>query len=319
MADDISTFQIGSPTDLVAATVTIDDTTQTVGATVSLLSGGVRVPVTVSSATLGANGAVDITGSTPAGASVGIAFIEGAPTASVMTNVLGVTTTNTEAVLAVCYAQGTCIRVIRGGIETDVAVEMLAVGDLAVTASGEQRPIRWLGHRRVDIEGHPNPTFVQPVRIAAHAFDEGRPQRDLLVSPGHSLCCDVLGEVLIPASALVNGTSVAQVDMDSVTYWHVELDAHDILLAENMPAESYLDMGNRSFFIESRVVARDCLPDAQSSSHDDFCRPFHADGPLVEALRAQLSRRAEALVRTRDAGEPAGPQTVAHTRERFVA
>ncbi len=36
----------------------------------------------------------------------------------------------------------------------------------------------------------------------------------------------------------------------SVTYWHVELDAHDILLAEGLPAESYLDWGDRPFFTE---------------------------------------------------------------------
>jgi hypothetical protein len=31
-------------------------------------------------------------------------------------------------------------------------------------------------------------------------------------------------------------------------YVHVELDRHDILLAEGLPAESYLDTGNRAAF-----------------------------------------------------------------------
>ncbi len=134
------------------------------------------------------------------------------------------------------------------------------------------------------------------MRIAAHAFGDNRPARDLLVSPGHSLCVDVVGEVLIPAMALVNGTTITQEDVDSVTYWHVELEGgHDILLAENMPAESYLEMGNRGFFAESGVVDLDASPDAPVVTHADFCRPFHAEGALVEVVRAQLAARAETL------------------------
>ncbi len=133
-------------------------------------------------------------------------------------------------------------------------MEHLAVGDVAVTASGQHRPIRWLGSRLTHCRNHPRPHEARPVRVSAHAFGENRPARDLRVSPGHAICLDLLGEVLISASALVNGTTIIQEDVDSVTYWHVELDSHDLLLAENMPAESYLDMGNRAFFAEGNVV-----------------------------------------------------------------
>ena len=131
-----------------------------------------------------------------------------------------------------------------------------------------------------------------PIRIAAHAFDENRPTRDLFVSPGHSICVDLMGETLIPAGALVNGTSIVQVEVDTVTYWHVELDKHEIILAENLPAESYLEMGNRSFFVESGSVKLNASPDAPLRTHTDFCRPFCADGPLVDAVRAKLAARA---------------------------
>ncbi len=195
----------------------------------------------------------------------------------------------------VCYCSGTRIRVVRGSGVADIAVEHLVVGDLAVTASGEHRPIRWLGHRSIDCRRHPRPQEAMPVRIAAHAFGENRPARDLLVSPGHSLCVDVVGEVLIPAMALINGTTITQEDVDSVTYWHVELESHDILLAENMPAESYLEMGNRGFFAESGVVDLSASPDAPVVTHADFCRPFHTEGALVEVVRAQLGARATRL------------------------
>ena len=191
--------------------------------------------------------------------------------------------------IVVCFAAGTLIRTADG----DVAVEDLAVGDLVVTNAGAFRPIRWLGHRKVDCRTAANRDQVLPIRIAADAFGAGRPQRDLFVSPGHAICVNVLGEVLIPAIALVNGSTVAQVDVDTVTYWHVELDAHDILLAEGLPAESYLAMENRSFFTESDLVALNALPDSPRS-HSDFCRPFHADGPIVEAVHARLATCAAA-------------------------
>ncbi|MEE7463652.1 hypothetical protein MFUR16E_21670 [Methylobacterium fujisawaense] len=197
----------------------------------------------------------------------------------------------------VCYCTGTLIRTVRG----DVVVEELAVGDLVVTGSGEHRPVRWIGHRTIDCTRHPEPSAVLPVRIAAGALGENRPARDLVVSPGHAIGLDILGEVLVPAAALVNGTTIVHEDVDSVTYWHVELDSHDLLIAEGQPAESYLDMGNRSFFAHhsgaNAVIALTAGPDADPSqrTHADYCRPFHDGGPLVDVLRAQLRRRAEVL------------------------
>ena len=139
------------------------------------------------------------------------------------------------------------------------------------------------------------------MRIRAGAFGPDKPVRDLVVSPGHAVAVDILGEVLIPASALLNGATVVQEEVDTVTYWHVELDSHDLLLAENMPAESYLDMGNRGFFAHDTdgngVVDLHAAPDADPGlrTHADFCRPFHDAGALVDVVRMQMRRRAAAL------------------------
>ena len=200
--------------------------------------------------------------------------------------------TSTTEIQVVCFCSGTLITT-RFGI---VPLEKLLIGDHVITVGGKEKPIRWLGHRTIDCRNHPRPDEVMPIRIAAQAFGEDRPARDLFVSPGHSICVDVLGEVLIPASALVNGTTIQQIEVDEITYWHVELDSHDIIFADNLPAESYLDMGNRSFFAEARVVDLDAGPDVDPASrtHADFCRPFHGGGPLVDVVRAQLQKRAEA-------------------------
>ena len=190
----------------------------------------------------------------------------------------------------VCFAGGTRILTTRG----DVAVEHLEVGDLAVTLSGAARPIRWLSHRTVDCRRHPKPLEVMPIRIAAHAFGDNRPERDLMVSPGHSICVDIVGEVFIPAASLVNGATIQQIEVDEITYWHVELDSHDVIFADNMPAESYLDMGNRAFFRDAGTVDLSVGPDVDPSqrTHADFCRPFHDAGPLVDVVKAQLRKRA---------------------------
>jgi hypothetical protein len=201
----------------------------------------------------------------------------------------------TDITLSVCYAQGTRIATGEGA----VAVERLRAGDHVRTASGALRPIKWLGHRSIDCARARLPGDVLPVLVAKDAFGDNRPSRDLYLSPAHAVCIDVLGEILVPISALMNGATIRQIDVERVTYWHVELDSHDILLAEDLPAESYIDMGNRDFFVESGRVALAARPDAsieaRARTAADFCRPFHVDGPVVEAARAQLAARAVKL------------------------
>jgi hypothetical protein len=189
----------------------------------------------------------------------------------------------------VCFVAGTHILTERG----EVPVERLHVGDRVVTASGRIAPVRWLGHRTlVDLRRHPNQAAAQPVRIAKDAFGPGRPSRDLLLSPGHSVCVDLLGEVLIPAGSLVNGATVSQCDLDSVVYWHVELDAHDIVVADGLPCESYLDCGNRSFFSAGEGEVDPARADPAPA---EYCRPAIGAGPIVDAVRLRLTAHAKAL------------------------
>ena len=155
-------------------------------------------------------------------------------------------TTETQAVTlsttgVTCCRAGTLIRTDRG----EVPVEALRVGDRVVSAFGGTATVTWLGHRRVDCQRHPKPHDVWPVRVAAGAFGANQPRRDLWLSPDHSVFID---GVLIPIRYLVNGATIVREPTDAVTYWHVELPQHDILLAEGLPCESYLDTGNRGAF-----------------------------------------------------------------------
>jgi plastocyanin len=157
-----------------------------------------------------------------------------------------VTDTTTSVIAAAaqvvpCFAAGTRIATARGA----VAVERLCEGDMLLTVGGRQRPVQWIGRRVVDCRRHISPDRVKPIRIAAHAFGENRPARPLLLSPDHSVFVE---DVLIPVKHLLNGTTITQIDVKTVTYYHVELPVHDVVLAEGLPAETYLETGGRCAF-----------------------------------------------------------------------
>ncbi len=185
--------------------------------------------------------------------------------------------------ITACFASGTKLLTPRG----PVAVESLREGDLLVTAGG-LAPIRWIGHRRTDLARHPRPHDVMPVRVRAGAFGDDTPVRDLVLSPDHAVFVD---GVLIPIRHLANGTSIAQEARDDITYWHVELARHDVVIAEGLPCESYLDTGNRSAFENA---------DGPVELHPEFARTVWAaqgcagilTDPSELALRAIHTRLA---------------------------
>jgi hypothetical protein len=140
----------------------------------------------------------------------------------------------------------------------------------------------WLGHRTVDCTRHPDPRKVWPVRVSTHAFGPGRPCRDLFLSPDHAV---YVGGVLIPVKHLINGTTIAPVQRASVTYHHVELPRHSVLLADGLPAESYLNTGDRANFANGG---------GHITLHPDFashaweakgCAPLVIAGPPLGAVR----------------------------------
>ncbi len=89
-----------------------------------------------------------------------------------------------------------------------------------------------------------------------------------------------------------------------VDYVHVELDRHDLLLAEGLPAESYLDTGNRAAFVGGGA-ALDLHPDfSRRIWHAEGCVELVLAGPKLAAARRRLLARAAGLGhrRTRDPG-----------------
>ena len=79
-----------------------------------------------------------------------------------------------------------------------------------------------------------------PVKISRFAIDGKAPHSDLYVSPWHAIYLD---SILIPAKYLVNGVTIvadAKPEALSLTYFHIELDTHEAILAEGLAVESFL-------------------------------------------------------------------------------
>ncbi|WP_275287246.1 Hint domain-containing protein [Halomonas elongata] len=142
----------------------------------------------------------------------------------------------------VCFAAGTMIATPDG----EVAVETLSIGDLVMTDSGEQVPVKWIGRQtthRLFSSGQ------APVRIKKGALAPGQPNQDLILTSSHGVILDGL---VINAGALVNHHSITHVPWDemptSMTYYHIETDAHQVILANGTEAETYIDYVDRQSF-----------------------------------------------------------------------
>jgi hypothetical protein len=163
-----------------------------------------------------------------------------------------------------------------------VAVERLAVGDLVLTLDGRRLPINWIGTGQ-SLLPHGRRSPATPVIVRAGALADGVPRRDLRVTKGHSL---YLEGVLIPVENLINHRTILWDDKArSVVVYHVELDTHEVLLANGAAAESYRDDGNR-------VQFQNVNPDWDIVPVVEPFAPIVTNGPLVAALWQRLLRRA---------------------------
>jgi parallel beta-helix repeat protein len=190
-----------------------------------------------------------------------------------------------------CFAAGTRLSTARG----PVTVDDLCEGDLVHTVAGDAQPVRWIGHRRIDCRRHAAPERVRPVLIQAHAFGKNQPSRDLLLSPDHAIFAD---GVLIPVKYLINDETITQIDVATVTYYHVELPDHAAILAEGLPVESYLDTGDRSGFANAEGPVT--LHPSFSSERGDVnlvmdalgFAPLRVTGPELDGVKLELARQA---------------------------
>jgi hypothetical protein len=197
-----------------------------------------------------------------------------------------------------CYCGGTLILTERG----DVPVEDLAIGDTVVTADGGRQPVRWIGHRRLRCHNgrfmFADPLLVNPIRIRAGALGENLPRRDLRVSPEHAI---LVGDILVQAGALVNDVSIVREAHlpEVLTYYHVELAEHALMLAEGVAAESFVDNVNRLSF--DNGTEREAMIGGAPSIVEMAYPRAQSHRQVPPAIHAALMDRARAMVGDRAA------------------
>ncbi|MDJ0627514.1 MAG: Hint domain-containing protein [Rhodobacter sp.] len=136
-----------------------------------------------------------------------------------------------------CFTPGTRIATLRG----DTAVERIRPGDEVLTLDHGYQRVRWVGCRRLTEGMLAHAPQLCPVTLEMGAFGNARRMQ---VSPQHGLLVrTVRGERLIRAkhAAEVLGPEVAWVERGRrpVTYLHIMLDRHELVLAEGAPSESF--------------------------------------------------------------------------------
>jgi hypothetical protein len=181
-------------------------------------------------------------------------------------------------VTTICFCRGTMIRTPNG----EVAIEDLKVGDRVVTLGYDNtRIINWIGKGKV-LATSGQRSAATPVIVRKHALADNVPNQDLHVTKAHSLFID---GVLIPVEFLVNHKTIVWDDRaQEVEIYHVELDEHDVLLANGAPAESYRDDGNRWLF-QNANSGWDLPPQKPYA-------PVLTGGPVVDDVWYRLLDRA---------------------------
>lgn len=143
-----------------------------------------------------------------------------------------------------CMAEGTRIATPTGLR----AIETLRPGDLISCHDGHSLPLLLL-RRKVQALPRALPAHKRPVLIRAGALGDGRPAQDVIVSPQHRILCGSAGQLpwlyaeesLVPARTLLGLPRVrAMMGKRSITWWHLVLPQHALILAEGMVTETLL-------------------------------------------------------------------------------
>ena len=143
----------------------------------------------------------------------------------------------------VCFSAGTGIATPSGSRP----VETLRPGDLVLTEGGRAVQVVWVGLSHFSAAQLAENPAVRPIRIPAHAVRPGCPERDLDLSPQHRIvldgpACELLfglPRVFVVANHLVGTLAEVVEDAEGVTYVHLLLEEHEILLGNGLPSESF--------------------------------------------------------------------------------
>lgn len=188
----------------------------------------------------------------------------------------------------ICFLKGTQVRLTNGKARVE---SLLPNQDLA--SQDQPTSVKWIGYQRR------TPEFAQfddylPVKICAGALEENVPVRDLYLSPDHAILVD--GH-LIHAKALVNGKSIVQMTewQGDIEYYHIETENHEIIFAEGVPCETFIDNVSRQQF-DNYAEYQALYPFSTVMKELPLPRVRHRR-QLPSAIAARIDQRAQVLAR----------------------
>ena len=78
--------------------------------------------------------------------------------------------------------------------------------------------------------------------------------------------------------------------IDHLTYYHIKLPRHEVVLAQGLPAESFLNLKD-GFNYADRAGPIPLYPDYSALMREAFgCAPLIVSGPYLVAARALVGR-----------------------------
>lgn len=142
-----------------------------------------------------------------------------------------------------CFTSGTLINTSEG----PVAVEDLRPGMLVVTRDNGFQAVTWVGIRAMSGRHLLDNPHLGPVFVKAGAFGNGLPTRDMMMSPNTRLPVTsmtgrfVVAEVeeMAALKTLVDHRGIQMIDTTGVSYVHVMLDGHQVIVANGCWVECF--------------------------------------------------------------------------------
>ena len=185
-----------------------------------------------------------------------------------------------------CFTAGTRILTVDG----EQAIENLAVGDLVRTMDHGLQAVRWIGRSIVDATGRFAPVVFAPGAIGNQRQLRVSPQHRILVQGWQAELYFGCGEVLVPAKHLINGASVFQEKADTVTYFHMLFDRHEIVVSDGVLSES-LYPGDQMLLADRSVVSEllALFPELAGAGKSGLYRTARATVKRLDARLLQVA------------------------------
>lgn len=161
-------------------------------------------------------------------------------------------------------------------------IEDLSVGDLVETVDGGQCPIRWIGRSTTAGDGDCAPVLFRAGAIGNVNDLRMSPQHRVLINDWRAQLFFDQDEVLVQAKHLVDGTSVVREKSDTVEYFHLLFDEHELIFSDGAVTENFFpgdqiqlqDRHVRAELIDGRDVAAN--QKARASNTGSLASVLHA-------------------------------------------